>query len=70
MSRPFALSVSQQNIHRTQHASVGPPAEKTRRAITGALTGKKVETKGIVPHFLRMYPKNLGEVERHSEWDK
>jgi hypothetical protein len=53
-----------------EHASVGPPMEETRGAFTGVVTNKKVETGGIVPHFTRTYPKNLGEVERRSQWDK
>jgi hypothetical protein len=46
---------------------VGPPAEETRRAFTSAVTRKKGKTEGIVPRFLRTYPENLGEVERHSQ---
>jgi hypothetical protein len=44
--------------------------EETRGAFTGIVTGKKVETIGIVPCFTHMYPENLGEVEWCSQWDK
>jgi hypothetical protein len=54
-------------IHRAEHASVGPPVEVTMSAFTGAVIGKKGETEGIVPPFLQTYPKNLREMEWHSQ---
>jgi hydroxymethylglutaryl-CoA reductase len=40
-----------------------------RGAFTGTVTGKKVETREIVPRFTHAYPENLVEVERRSQWN-
>jgi hypothetical protein len=52
-----------------EHARVGPPVKKMRGAFTGAVTGKKVETREIMPCFTHTYPENHVEVECHGQWN-